>query len=57
MFVLASLIGVYAVTVVVNALNAGDRVADPDIWNVVPSLIFAALLAAWAVWAFNRARG
>jgi hypothetical protein len=55
--VLAAVLALWATSLALDALRAGDRVADPGVWDVVPGLLLAAGIAAWAVWAFNRARG
>ena len=56
MFLLAGFLGWYALT---TALDARTLIGpnSPDPFDVIPNLVLAAGLAAWAVWAFNRARG
>ena len=56
MFLLAGLLGWYAMITALDARQWLDA-NNPDPFDVLPNLVFAAGLAAWAVWAFNRARG
>jgi hypothetical protein len=56
MLLLAVFLGWYAVG---TALDARTYLGpnSPDPFDVIPNLVVAFGLAAWAVWAFNRARG
>jgi hypothetical protein len=56
MFLFAGFLGWWAVTAVLDARPYLDA-NNPDPLDVIPNLVLAAGLAAWAVWAFRRARG